>query len=477
MKPVDARIEPLLTRLKDDPRLPTGAEEKVRRAISESPFLSGLIANAADNRQVGRIAVSYGENNGGHFEEGKNGAPGTIFINATIIETWKGEQGIAALTEILGHETMNGVLTKTRAQALADFTNSYRSAMDEAYQSRATGVDLTDPVRAYLDKGRQEEALAEVAGLRSLNSRIASASPDALAQEVETALIYASSSRCVQQVGRDRSFAPGLSYEALTGRGADSELVTTAVEQCFYDGKGTLGKHGDSDYRNYYGTAPLASIAHDHAYLARGRQPPEIRIDLRELGLDPAQLERNGLNLGAAKVLPIVDFGKDGLGRIELNNTGSAAQSNDNLANRAFSGDNVAPGQLSQTDQRMLDQIRGKVGELDKANGRSFDDASERMSASLLVAAKGAGLTQVDHVLLSIQTPALPPAHNLFVVQGDPANPASTRAHVPTLEAAQRPVQDSLDQVAAIGQRQAQDQALEQQQTQERQQRAASPSL
>lgn len=476
MTPLDKRIEPLLAGMSDDPRLPAGAEESIRQAIAGSPFLSRLIANAATNQQIGRIAISYGEKNAGHFQDGEDGKPGTIYLSASTFNLWVGNPRISVLTEILGHETMHGILTEHRAQALTQFSYSYRDAMDAAYRSRDETVDLTGPVRTYLDRARQEEAMAEVTGLRALSSRIAQENPTATPIEREHALIAESSSRCIDKAGDSRRFAPGLSYHALSERHPDTEEhLTKAVEKCFHDGKGSLGKHGDSDYRNYYGVAPISSVAQDYAHQAKGRQPPEVHIDLRELGLDPRQLERNGLHLGDAKVFPIVDFGKNGFGRIELNNTGSTLEKSGSQPNRALAGDSTTP--LSPADQTLLDQIRDKVGELDKANGRHFDAASERMSASLLAAAKDAGLTRADHVLLSNQTPTLPAAHNLFVVQGDPANPASLRAHVPTAEAAQRPVQDSLDQVTAIGQRQAQEQTQDLQQTQERQQRAASPSL
>ena len=65
MKPVDARIEPLLAGLADDQKLPRDAERHIRRSIVESPFLSNLIANAADDGHVGRITLSYGENDRG----------------------------------------------------------------------------------------------------------------------------------------------------------------------------------------------------------------------------------------------------------------------------------------------------------------------------------------------------------------------------------------------------------------------------
>ncbi|WP_313206889.1 XVIPCD domain-containing protein [Stenotrophomonas sp.] len=125
----------------------------------------------------------------------------------------------------------------------------------------------------------------------------------------------------------------------------------------------------------------------------------------------------------------------------------------------------------------MLDQIRGKVESLDKANGRSFDETSERVSASLLAAAKNAGITQADHVVLSKQTPNSPAAQNIFVVQGDMSDPAALRTHMVTAEAAQRSVQDSMSQVEAIGQRQAREQPTEMQRSQEQQQRASQPSL
>ncbi|WP_213420545.1 XVIPCD domain-containing protein, partial [Bacillus subtilis] len=62
------------------------------------------------------------------------------------------------------------------------------------------------------------------------------------------------------------------------------------------------------------------------------------------------------------------------------------------------------------------------------------------------------------------------------VVQGAMSDPASLRTHMATAEAAQRPVQESLNQVEAIGQRQAREQA-DMQRTQEQQQRVWAPSM
>lgn len=467
MKPLDARIEPLLAGLSGDPRLPKGTEESIRRAISESPFLSNLLANAAGDRQIGRIAISYGENNGGHFQDGPNGGPGTIYVSSASFVDRNEAQRLNVLTEILGHETMHGVLTKHRAQALSEYVGSYRGLMDEAYQSRAAVVDLTGPVRTYLDRGRQEEALAEVAGLRALNSRIAHADPTASKDDMAAKLLSLSTSRCVDGGAGDRRLAPGLSYDEISRRTADGDRpLHHAVERCFYDGKGTLGRHGDSDYRNYYGVAPITSVAQDYAYQSRGRQPPEVRIDFRELGLEPRQLERNGLDLGSARVFPVSDFGKDGFGRIELNNTGANARRAD-PPNRALPSDGPPSIELGAHDRHLLNQIRDKVGELDRAHGRQFDQTSERVSASLLVSAKMAGLSSVDHVLSSNATANVPAGHTLHIVQGDLTNPTSPRAHVLASQTVQRPAQESLEQAAAMGQQQSQ--AMDTQRAVERQ--------
>ncbi|WP_347563140.1 XVIPCD domain-containing protein, partial [Stenotrophomonas maltophilia] len=164
-----------------------------------------------------------------------------------------------------------------------------------------------------------------------------------------------------------------------------------------------------------------------------------------------------------------------GGGGVELKNTGSThtiSPPTQSVADMQSSPTHS----LSPADQALLDQIRSKVEALDKANGRTFDDTSERLSTSLLAAAKDAGITRADHVVLSRQTDASPAAHNIFVVQGAMSDPASLRTHMATAEAAQRPVQESLNQVEAIGERQARERSAEMQHAQE-QHRASAPSM
>ncbi|HGM4744544.1 XVIPCD domain-containing protein [Stenotrophomonas maltophilia] len=108
------------------------------------------------------------------------------------------------------------------------------------------------------------------------------------------------------------------------------------------------------------------------------------------------------------------------------------------------------PTQPGHPDHALYQQIREGVEALDAKHGRSFDEVSERMTASLLVLAKDNDLDRVDHVLMSNATREHPAGHTLFVVQGEPSNPAHQRAAMPTELAAQTSVEDSLRQFDSV---------------------------
>ncbi|MCW1976710.1 XVIPCD domain-containing protein [Xanthomonas campestris] len=104
------------------------------------------------------------------------------------------------------------------------------------------------------------------------------------------------------------------------------------------------------------------------------------------------------------------------------------------------------------------------VGRLDASMGRASDAHSERMSASLAHLAKEHGLERIDHVMLSNQTPRAAAGATVFVVQGEPSNPAHLRASMPTDVAVSTPVEQSLAKLHELDARtlaQAQSQAQE----------------
>jgi hypothetical protein len=133
----------------------------------------------------------------------------------------------------------------------------------------------------------------------------------------------------------------------------------------------------------------------------------------------------------------------------------------------------ITPMQAGHPDHALYQQIREHVTALDAKHGRSFDATSERMTASLLVLAKGSGLDRVDHVMLSNATPEKGAAHHVFVIQGDPSNPAHQRGVMPTEQAARTPVEASLQRFEVVSQERHQAQLQEQQLTQTREQQGS----
>lgn len=92
---------------------------------------------------------------------------------------------------------------------------------------------------------------------------------------------------------------------------------------------------------------------------------------------------------------------------------------------------------------------------LDRQLGRSPDADSACMAASLTDLASRGGLERVDHVLLSERGREVQAGQLVFVVQGDPKDPAHLRAQMPTEEAVRTPVAQSFERLAEFDRQQA----------------------
>ena len=103
---------------------------------------------------------------------------------------------------------------------------------------------------------------------------------------------------------------------------------------------------------------------------------------------------------------------------------------------------------------RLYQQIREHVAALDAKHGRSFDDTSERLTASLTALAVENKLQRADHVVLSQETPDVAAGRNVFIVQGELRDPAQLRAAMATDVAVQTPVEQSFQRLEAVGQEQ-----------------------
>lgn len=108
----------------------------------------------------------------------------------------------------------------------------------------------------------------------------------------------------------------------------------------------------------------------------------------------------------------------------------------------------IGPG---HREYALMQQVREGVAAIDASAGRTHDENSERLVASVMALARQNQLERADHVLLSAQTADHPAGRNVFVVQGELNDPAHLRASMPTDRAVQTPVEQALQALQAVG--------------------------
>ncbi|WP_414612000.1 XVIPCD domain-containing protein [Stenotrophomonas muris] len=175
------------------------------------------------------------------------------------------------------------------------------------------------------------------------------------------------------------------------------------------------------------------------------------------------QRAQNALRPGEQLTQDATDKGSPSLGNPGFSPRSPLQESIESTLDKA----GLDPRKEGHPDHVLYQQIRDGVSAVDARHGRSFDETSERMTASLLATAKSSGLERVDHVVLGIP-PSDGSGPRLFVVQGAPGNPAHLRASVPISEAINTPVEQSIAKAEQIAQAQQvgqQDHAQEQTRT------------
>nr|WP_313287221.1 XVIPCD domain-containing protein [Stenotrophomonas pavanii] len=161
------------------------------------------------------------------------------------------------------------------------------------------------------------------------------------------------------------------------------------------------------------------------------------------------QRAQNALKPGEQLIQDATDKGSPSLGNPAFSPRSPLQESIESTLDKA----SLDPRKEGHPDHALYQQIREGVSAVDARHGRSFDETSERMTASLLATAKRSGLERVDHVVLGT-----PPSDGsdprMFVVQGAPENPAHLRASVPISEAINTTVEQSLAKAEQIAQAQ-----------------------
>lgn len=178
------------------------------------------------------------------------------------------------------------------------------------------------------------------------------------------------------------------------------------------------------------------------------------------------QRARTALKPGEQLIQDATDQGSPSLGNPGFSPRNPLQESIESTLDKA----GLDPRKEGHPDQPLYRQIRDGVSAVDARHGRSFDETSERMTASLLAAAKSSGLERVDHVVLG-NPPSDGSGPRMFVVQGALDNPAHLRSSVAISDAVNTPVEQSLakvEQMSQVQQVAQQDHAVEQTQEQTR---------
>ncbi|HEY4293247.1 XVIPCD domain-containing protein [Luteibacter sp.] len=138
-----------------------------------------------------------------------------------------------------------------------------------------------------------------------------------------------------------------------------------------------------------------------------------------------------------------------------------------------FDHDKPAPrvDQPEHLDHALFLQARDGVGEIDRQHQRPSDERSDRLAASLTVAAKQGDLQRIDHVALNGD------ATRAYAVQGDPKTAFKRVAEVNTQEAMATPLEKSSQLLLELGQAQQQGQQMTQAAEQQQQTTRPQPGM
>ena len=448
----------------------------LQAVINASPVLVDQVNNAVAAGHLRQFAPLTHTNAGGEYD----GQSKTMHLPLAMLTTPAPGQlpfDAGEPTFVLGHELQHGFNHAATTQAYQTFFNEVRQKAQEPTGPR----DYTVAAFNLIAANRRDEAGAEIAGWNAIVDRVKGTNPNPGLQDIYE-----------EQPGRMRDFIdrsgtnPNYTYSLKPNLTLNPDFTLSATTsnleamgQNYFDkppiNPGGLGHHGNSDYANYYGAYAVgvaAELERHYNPLQPGVTSPQMALDLPQLRLTEKLMEENGINLGSnTQPMPYFDSSTTPPTAGLFQHTQTTHQHTIPIAAHALEVERAAlrqqgttlqrsdPSQADHPDHALYQQIRSGVEKLQPHSGRNDDPASEgRMTASLLVLAKQSGLERVDHVVLSEQRGDLQKGENVFLAQGQLADPAHTRTMMKTNDAMSAPEADSYRTLDAINQQKAQQQ-------------------
>lgn len=427
-------------------------------SLQGSPALITQINTAVAAGELRAFSIlPVGTNAGGQF----NPTNGTMELPASIMTTPAGGRfNPAELTFVLGHETQHSINRPTLTTALTAFD----AELGRIAQSRQATHDYTAPLNTMLTANRNDEATAHISGFNATVSMVRStnatpslediyrASPGRMGDFINVTPATPATLAVPASPGNPGSPAtPGTpaAYALRAGLTLNADMTmtpnatnTAAMGQHYYDqpaASARLGHHGDSNYQNLYAANLVGSVVNFERHYAPGVTAAgvtsHIAIDMNSLGLSEAQLERNGLNLGAAA------------GRQAYVNTGTTPPTPGNFDHTAVTHVHTpvtmpdgSPSAPATSDQHAHPAIRQAMDALDRSPNipaDAFGADRQRVAAGVALHAAGQQITP-DHIVLNQQRT------DLIAVQGGLSDPgARLSTPLPVAEAVRTDVQQA----------------------------------
>ncbi|MCD0253936.1 XVIPCD domain-containing protein [Xanthomonas campestris] len=386
------------------------------------------------------------------------------------------------LTFVLGHETQH-------AFNQVSMTNSYKqfdSAVKAIAKDNNPVNDYTLPVENLVKNARDDEAKAQISGWNALIDRERQINPavdlNAMRRLGNGRLddfVEANPNNRTQTQARQ-----GITFNQDGSMPMTPQNVS-AQATYYFDKRprGTpglpqnqttgIGFHGDSDYPNYYGAGAVSrAIAFDRAYAHPvGGVAPQMQLDMQRLRFKEELLEHNGITLPpGTTATPQIYW-----------DTGSNPPTRGLLQHTKGSHQHISPtpdidpqqpalnlpGKTVQPDNELLDKIRSGVRGLDQQAGKSWDENSDRLSASLMLMAAEKGFTAKDDLKFAFNSPTEKMAGgeilHMWREGHQSPDPAAHRTHMTTQEALSVPPDQRMAQAELARQAKAEEITISQQ--------------
>jgi hypothetical protein len=219
-------------------------------------------------------------------------------------------------TFVLGHELQHSF----NAAEIAEANRNFGTAIETTAKSASLLHDYTPAIADLLAANRRDEASAELAGWNAIISAVKADRNEPTLKDIYNK----APGRMADFFEKSERFPYTYTLKSNLSLNDDFTLSAThegvdnveAMGQNFFDkapSEAKLGRHGNSDYANFYGTSALDwAMATERAFNPprHGVEAPRMALNLAQLHLARQLLEENGLDLrNNTQPLPYQDLG------------------------------------------------------------------------------------------------------------------------------------------------------------------------